>query len=81
MRALARHGAVAAARLVQFCVRCLGKVIVYKLRGELFLLHIILIFGLVLCRPLKAVSYTVVVHNFNLQEKTTSTVDEDNKSV
>ena len=30
---------------------------------------------------LKAVYYTVVVHNFNLQEKTTSTVDEDNKSV
>ena len=30
---------------------------------------------------LKAVYYTTLVHNFNLQEKTTSTVDEDNKSV
>jgi hypothetical protein len=30
---------------------------------------------------LKAVYYTVIVHNFNLQEKTTSTVDEYNKSV
>ena len=30
---------------------------------------------------LKAVYYTFVVHNFNLQQKTTSTVDEDIKSV
>jgi hypothetical protein len=30
---------------------------------------------------LKAVYYTIVVHKFNLQEKTTSTVDNDNKSV
>ena len=30
---------------------------------------------------LKAVYYTIAVHNFNLQEKTTSKVDKDNKSV
>ena len=30
---------------------------------------------------LKSVYYIVIVHNFDLQEKTTSTVDKDNKSV
>ena len=37
--------------------------------------------NLSLFRSLKAVYYTVVVHNSNLQEKSTSTVDKDNKSV
>ena len=40
-----------------------------------------ILYLVILAYPIKAVYYTVVVHVFNLQEKTTSTVDKDNESV